>query len=75
MEVRSSAIGMQMQVANYPEGAVFKRYGTERLEKRVRLRRIQVCIKKLNESKPSEEVSKRLLAVWQGKKTSDYQLG
>jgi hypothetical protein len=31
---RPSAIGMQMQIANRPEGAVLKRYGTERLGKR-----------------------------------------
>ncbi len=31
---RSSAIGMQMQIANCPKGAVLKRYGTERLGKR-----------------------------------------
>jgi hypothetical protein len=31
---RPSAIGMQIQISNRPEGAVFKRYGTEHLGKR-----------------------------------------
>ena len=57
---RPSAIGMQMQVANCPKGAVFKRYGTEHLGKRAH-KRVQVSIEKLNESKPLDEVSKRLL--------------
>jgi hypothetical protein len=45
------------------EGAVFKRYGAERSGKRFRYKRNQVSVKKLNESEPSGEVSKRLLVV------------
>jgi hypothetical protein len=50
-------------VCKPPEGAVFKRYGAERSGKRFRFKRNQVRVKKLNESKPTEDMSKRLLVV------------
>jgi hypothetical protein len=50
-------------VCKPPEGAVFKRYGAERSGKDAVQASSQVSVKKLNESKPTDEVSKRLLVV------------
>ena len=46
-----------------PEGAVFKRCGAERSGKRFRKKRDQVSVRKLNESEPTEDMSKRVLVV------------
>ena len=51
------------EVCKPPEGAVFKRYGAERSGKKVSLKRDQVRVRKLNESEPTEDMSKRLLVV------------
>ena len=51
------------EVCKPPEGAVFKRRGAERSGKRSRFKRDQVRVRKLNESEPTEDMSKRLLVV------------
>jgi hypothetical protein len=41
-----------VRVCKPPGGAVFKRHGVERSGKRSRLKRDQVCVKKLNANEP-----------------------
>jgi len=56
------------EVCKPPEGAVFKRHGAERSGKKC-LKRHQVRVRKLKESEPTEDMSKRLLVV----KSIDFQ--
>ena len=49
-----------VDVCKPPEGAVFKRYGTERSGKRCRYKRYQVSVKKLNASESLKTCRKGL---------------